>query len=55
VLTAVGLAMAAAGLKAAKDGEVHGGTVDSGTRPAPVPIVVAPPVPTKGANHVQGV
>jgi hypothetical protein len=33
------------GLMYVKQADVHGGTTDTGTRPAPVPITVAPPVP----------
>jgi hypothetical protein len=33
------------GLMLAKQYDVHGGTIDTGVRPAPVPVTIAPPVP----------
>lgn len=41
VILAVTLAIIAAGLTAAKDKEVHGGTIDSGERPDPVQTELA--------------
>jgi len=45
VLTATGFVVVTAGLAAAKQFNVHGGTVDTGVRPAEVPITIAPPLP----------
>jgi hypothetical protein len=53
VLTATGFFVVTAGLAAAKQFNVHGGDKDTGTRPAPVAITVAPPV--KGAVAISPV
>jgi hypothetical protein len=45
VLDSAAVILSGGGLMLAKQYDVHGGTVDTGVRPAEVPITVAPPLP----------